>query len=89
MQNICKCFVNFHTNLQCYIKNLQKFCKDVSHTQKRQQRVSVGLKSMGFIFNGGVKVFEVRARKTVKVSERVHIECQRSLACISRTQRVS
>ena len=62
MQNICKCFVNFHTNLQCYIKNLQNFCKNVSHTQKRQQRVSVGLKSMGFIFNGGVKVFESHSK---------------------------
>ena len=55
--------------------------------KKRQQKVSVGLKSMGFIFNGGVKVFETHSesQKTERVSERVHIECQKILACVSGT----
>ena len=54
--------------------------------KKRQQKVSVGLKSMGFIFNGGVKVFETeKSQKTERVSERVHIECQKILDCVSGT----
>ena len=47
LQNICKSFVNLRTNLQCWVRNLQNFCKKVSSTQKQQQQnYSVGLNSM-------------------------------------------
>ena len=46
LQKICKSFVNLHTNLQCWVRNLQNICKKVSSTQEQQQKVPVGLKNM-------------------------------------------
>ena len=54
---VCNHVVNFKTNLQCSIRNLQNICKNIENLQnicknglskqKPQQNISVDLKNMG------------------------------------------
>lgn len=73
-----------HSNLQCWIRNLQNICKNVLRTQKQQQNISVGLKSMRSIFNGDVKVFETHgdSQKDTKSVREGAQRVSESLDCV-------